>query len=179
MDKRDVAVADSPVKRVRCSWATDESLCSYHDDEWGQHPDSDARWFEFIVLETFQAGLSWRTILHKRAAFRQAFRNFDPEEVAAFGNPDFERLLADSMIVRNRKKIVAAVDNAKIACALVERHGALGAFLTGLRPEEVLDVLCDTFRFVGRTTAESIAYATGLLPAPHDPTCWKSASVQG
>ena len=167
--------------RKRCNWAADDLLSTYHDEEWGIRPTDDARWLEFVVLETFQAGLSWRTILHKRNAFRRAFVGFDPVRVASFEALDVERLLQDETIVRHRKKIEAAVENAKIAVALMAQHGSLDAWFHHLSqttdsPEQLLDALCRQFRFVGRTTAESIAFATGLLPAPHEAVCWRYAT---
>lgn len=174
------AVEHGPADEARgadrpcCAWVTDEELRAYHDDEWGQRPESDARWFEFIVLETFQAGLSWRTILRKRDAFRSAFAGFQVERVAAFDSADLTRLLSDAAIVRNRQKILATLENAKIAQRIIEQEGSLGAFLTRSTGDDLLRQLQSTFRFVGRTTAESIAYATGLIPPPHDADCWKT-----
>ncbi|MCL6598301.1 MAG: DNA-3-methyladenine glycosylase I [Alicyclobacillus macrosporangiidus] len=169
------SVEDKP----RCRWVTDEQLARYHDEEWGRPPQSDAGWFEFVVLETFQAGLSWRTVLHKREAFRRAFASFEPGAVARFTDDDVRRLLSDPGIIRNRKKIEAAVENARIALQLVETHGSLAAFFHGLAScPDPLRVLQETFRFVGRTTAESIAFATGLLAPPHDPGCWKAYTEQ-
>lgn len=161
----------------RCRWVEDALLADYHDNEWGQMPTTDARWFEFVTLETFQAGLSWRTILHKREAFRQAFQGFEPARVAAFGESEIKDLMNDEGIVRNRKKIEAAVANARIAVSLQAQCGSLHGFFTSLhdlKTQDLYRVLQQTFRFVGKTTAESIAFATGLQPAPHDAGCIKS-----
>lgn len=149
---------------------------TYHDEEWGVRPESDERWFEFIVLETFQAGLSWRTILHKRTAFREAFRGFSIPVVAAFTPEDVTRLLEDARIVRNRRKIMAAIENARRALNLVEQYGSLSQYFdlfNNKSDKQVLSHLQSTFAAVGRVTAESIAFATGLLPAPHDTECFK------
>lgn len=161
-------------QRIRCSWANDPLLAYYHDVEWGRHPRGDHRWFEFVVLETFQAGLSWKTILHKRKAFRRAFSGFDIDKVAAYTATDVERLMDDASIVRNRKKIEAAVENAKIAQRLVVENGSLERFFMEKvkHAAEPLEVIRQTFRFVGRTTAESIAFATGVVPPPHSAGCW-------
>lgn len=159
----------------RCAWAqTDALLQHYHDHEWGQPPTTDAGWLEMITLEAFQAGLSWRTVLHKRANFRRAMADFRLTELASLDEVGVERLLSDPGLIRNRKKILATVENARIALDLVRAHGSLTDLLkqyAGVR-HELLPYLCATFRFVGPTTAESIAYATGLLPAPHEDGCF-------
>ncbi|WDL98221.1 DNA-3-methyladenine glycosylase I [Alicyclobacillus sp. ALC3] len=166
-------------ERVRCRWVTDAALAQYHDVEWGQRPATDADWFERVVLETFQAGLSWRTILLKRPAFRRGFAQFEVNRVAAFGEEDVARLMADPGIVRNRKKVESALQNARIAQSLIREYGSLGRFFTSLPVSDLLRVLQKTFRFVGPTTAESIAIATGLLPAPHDHECWLAHQSHG
>jgi DNA-3-methyladenine glycosylase I len=107
----------------RCAWAQgdDPLMQQYHDEEWGV-PQHDARMlWEMLVLEGFQAGLSWRTILHKRAAFRRAFAGFDPAKVARFGEKQVERLLADEGIIRSRAKIEATIAAAKIYCDMQAR----------------------------------------------------------
>jgi DNA-3-methyladenine glycosylase I len=163
--------------QARCDWVTDPLLVYYHDYEWGFSPTYDNRWFEFVVLETFQAGLSWKTILNKRLGFRRAFHGFDIDQVARFNDGDVERLLADANIVRNRKKILASIENAQIMVRLRGEFGSLNVYFTkhvATLPDP-LSHLMRTFRFVGKTTAESIAYATGLLEPPHDPHCYKHA----
>src|SRR6516165_1920447 len=98
----------------RCGWVGNERLMiAYHDEEWGRPTHDDRRLFEFLLLEGAQAGLSWRTILNKREAYRAAFARFDPRRVARFGSRDVARLLADAGIVRNRMKIDAAIANAR------------------------------------------------------------------
>ena len=103
-----------PDDRVRCTWANDDAqMCAYHDHEWGV-PERDARaLWEKLMLDGFQAGLSWRTVLHKRAAFRAAFEGFDPRRVARYGERDVERLLANPGIIRSRAKIQATIHGAK------------------------------------------------------------------
>src|SRR4030066_927662 len=99
---------------MRCDWAGgDPLMISYHDEEWGVPVHDDRRVCEFLVLEGAQAGLSWRTILRKRENYRRAFAEFDPVRVAAYGERELARLLADPGIVRNRRKIAAAVENAR------------------------------------------------------------------
>ena len=168
-----------PDDRTRCGWAVgDEEMARYHDEEWGSAPKSDDAWFEMIVLETFQAGLSWRTVLRKRSAFRRAFRGFSVNEVASFTEEDVARLLMDEGIVRNRQKIEAAVKNARIASDLIRTHGSLtDAFQLAKEEGDILQYLSSTFVRVGRTTAESIAFATGLIPPPHEDSCFKAQDV--
>ena len=109
---------------TRCTWCgTDPQYVDYHDTEWGR-PDTDSRaLFEKLILDGFQAGLSWITILKKRPAFRAGFDNFDPEKIARYGEDDIGRLLADPGIVRHRGKIEATIGNARAYLAIEEREG--------------------------------------------------------
>lgn len=119
----------------RCDWcAASAQLQHYHDHEWGFPVTDDVRLFEKISLEGFQAGLSWRTILAKREAFRAAFCGFDFRRVAHFGPADVDRLLQDSGIVRHRGKIEAVIHNAGCACRLVEEAGSLAHFVWQFAP---------------------------------------------
>jgi len=115
----------------RCPWpAFDDPLyLKYHDEEWGVPVHDDRRIYEFLVLEAFQAGLSWRTILYKRENFRRAFADFDFIKVAAFGDRDVERLLTDSGIVRNRAKITAAVNNAQRFLEVRREFGSFSSYM--------------------------------------------------
>ncbi len=97
----------------RCPWATNELAIRYHDEEWGVPVHDDRRWFEFLVLEGAQAGLSWDTILKKRERYRTVFDHFDPAAVALYDQRKVEALLADSGIIRNRLKVAAAIQNAQ------------------------------------------------------------------
>lgn len=118
----------------RCGWAVGSVMMTeYHDSEWGVPVHSESGLFERIVLEGFQAGLSWRTILAKRPAFRRAFVDFDPDRVAAFTDEDLEVLMVDAGIVRNRAKIVAARGNARAIVALRDR-GGIDALIWGHDP---------------------------------------------
>ena len=119
-----------PDGRQRCWWCGDDPLyVAYHDSEWGRPVHDDARLFEKICLEGFQAGLSWLTILRKREHFRQAFAGFDIARVASFGPADIERLVADVGIVRHRGKIASAVNNAQRYADLATEFGSLDAFV--------------------------------------------------
>jgi DNA-3-methyladenine glycosylase I len=168
---------------TRCFGDGDPLYAAYHDDEWG-HPVRDERGlFERLCLEGFQSGLSWLTILRKRDAFRAAFADFDPDAVAAFGDGDVERLMADAGIVRNRAKIEATIANAAATVALREAGGSLAETIWGHRPEPRAapqawgDVPAQTpestalsrelkargFRFVGPTTVYAAMQACGLV----------------
>ena len=120
---------------ARCPWAAGDPVNrDYHDTEWGLRVSGEAAHFERLTLEAFQSGLSWRTILLKRPAFRAAFAGFDAEVVAAYGDDDVARLMADAGIVRNRRKVDATIANARATLALRER-GGLEAFIWGFVPE--------------------------------------------
>jgi DNA-3-methyladenine glycosylase I len=116
--------------RKRCAWCGDDLLYrAYHDQEWGVPLFDDGRLFEFMILEGAQAGLSWLTILRKRNNYRKAFDGFDPNLVARYGQREIRRLLADPGIVRNRLKIEAAVNNARVVLGIMEAHGSLSDYL--------------------------------------------------
>lgn len=121
---------------MRCEWAEQApELTAYHDAEWGFPVSADRRLFEKLCLESFQSGLSWRTILNKRENFRTAFANFEVEKVADFGDDDTQRLLQDQGIVRNRSKIEAVINNAQRALELREAEGSLAAFIWSYEPD--------------------------------------------
>ena len=107
-------------------------MTAYHDEEWGVPIEDDDSYLERMLLELFQAGLSWRTILHKRPAFRQAFCGFSVDQVAAFGPDDVARLLGDASIVRHRKKIEASIENARRFQQVRANHGSFHRYLAGL-----------------------------------------------
>jgi DNA-3-methyladenine glycosylase I len=173
-----------PDGRLRCSWgASTPDYVAYHDEEWGKPVRDDRGMYERLCLEAFQSGLSWLTILRKREGFRAAFADFEPQRVAAFGDEDVARLMADAAIVRNRLKIEAAIANAKVVAAM-ERDGQslaelLWSFAPGERPAprslaEVPAVTPEStamakelkrrgFRFVGPTTAYALMQACGLV----------------
>ena len=116
---------------VRCWGSDDPQLAAYHDKEWGRPVHDDRVLFEHLALDGFQAGLSWRTILHKREAFREAFAGFDPEQVARFGRREVQRLLKDKAIVRNRQKIEATIVNAQRVLELQNEFGSFDRFIWG------------------------------------------------
>jgi DNA-3-methyladenine glycosylase I len=121
---------------ARCFWAGDDPLYRhYHDQEWGRPVADDRRLFEKICLEGFQSGLSWLTILRKRENFREAFENFEFDRVAAFGEPDVERLLANAGIVRHRGKIVSTINNARRAREMADEFGSLAAWFWRFEPQ--------------------------------------------
>jgi DNA-3-methyladenine glycosylase I len=116
-------------KLKRC-WNTDNPLyIRYHDEEWGVPVHVDNKLFEFLVLDCFQAGLSWLTILKKRDAFKKAFDNFDPEKVAKYNEKDVKRLVKDSSIVRNRKKILATINNARCFLKVQKEFGCFDTYI--------------------------------------------------
>jgi DNA-3-methyladenine glycosylase I len=171
---------------VRCPWVgTDVDYRRYHDTEWGVPLKSERAIFEKLVLEGFQAGLSWITILRKRENFRRAFDKFDPERVARYGAKDIARLMADAGIVRNRAKIEATIDNAKAYLQLRQRTtlkkllwaelGEDGPLQRGARsmgdiPAETdiskrisKTLKAEGFRFVGPTTMYAFMQSAGLV----------------
>jgi DNA-3-methyladenine glycosylase I len=113
----------------RCPWATTEPNIAYHDEEWGVPVHDERLLFEFLILEGAQAGLSWTTILKKRDNYRKAFDGFRPEKIARYGARDVKRLLGDAGIVRNRLKIAAAIENAKMFLAVRKEFGSFDAYL--------------------------------------------------
>ena len=127
----------SGTEPTRCPWTgiADVEYARYHDEEWGVPKTDDRAMFEKLVLEGFQSGLSWLTILRKRDNFRRAFDGFDPRLVARFDDGDVERLLADAGIVRHRGKILATITNAQRHLALLEETGSLAAYLWSFEPE--------------------------------------------
>lgn len=123
----------------RCAWCGDDPLyVQYHDEEWGKPVHDDRVHFEFLVLESAQAGLSWITILRKREAYREAFAQFDPVRVAGFTQDDVERLMENAGIVRNRRKIEAAITNAQIFLDIQKEYGSFDAYLWGHTKGEVI-----------------------------------------
>jgi len=117
--------------KKRCSWVRpgNELYEQYHDTEWGVRTYDDRRLFEFLLLESAQAGLSWETILKKRSAYREAFAHFDPEKVARFGKHDIERLMQNSGIIRNRLKIESAISNARLFLEVQKEYGSFAKYL--------------------------------------------------
>ncbi|HEY6528370.1 MAG TPA: DNA-3-methyladenine glycosylase I [Cellvibrionaceae bacterium] len=149
----------SPEGNPRCRWcSTVPEFLPYHDKEWGFPVDDDIRLFEKICLESFQSGLSWRTILAKRENFRAAFCGFDFHKMAAFTLADVERLLNNEGIIRHRGKIEAVINNARCAVELVNKGGSLAAFIWRFEPKSGHDRVPQT----ASTSPESIALAKEL-----------------
>ncbi|HVL23890.1 MAG TPA: DNA-3-methyladenine glycosylase I [Thermomicrobiales bacterium] len=178
---RGVAIGDDGL--ARCPWATSPPLyVDYHDTEWGMPVRGEQPIFERIMLEAFQAGLSWLTILTRRPAFRAAFADFDPDIVARFSDADIERLMQDASIIRNRQKILAARTNARAVVALREQ-GGLDELIWSRQPpvtpipRTLADVPAQTpaskalskelkahgFVFVGPTTVHALMEAIGMV----------------
>jgi len=175
-----------PAELIRCPWhgIDDPLYAAYHDTEWGVPHADDQRLFEKLILESFQAGLSWLTILKKRENFRAAFHQFDAEKIASFGPRDIERLMADTGIIRNRAKIQAAVSSAQ-AYLKLKQNGSLAAMLWDeigggpvinrfARHGDVPPVTEGSrrlskalksrgFKFVGPTTMYAFMQATGMV----------------
>lgn len=195
-------VARAGSKPARCPWAAREPLVSYHDREWGVPRRRERALFELLVLEGAQAGLSWETILRKRAGYRAAFQGFNPELVARFTSRDVTRLLAHEGIVRHRGKIESAITNAR-ALLLVRQEwagrggfaGYIWSFVSGravvnarTRPADVPTTSVESeamskdlrrrgFRFVGPTTCYAFMQAAGLVN-DHLRSCFRWEQVQ-
>lgn len=177
----------------RCPWAERDELCrKYHDEEWGVPQEDDRRLFELLVLEGAQAGLSWHTILHKRDAYREAYSDFDPRIVAAFGEDTIKALLGNTRIVRHRLKIRSAVVNAQAFLAVQKEYGSFSQFLwkftggviknhwgsservpSSSPISEALskDLRMRGFQFVGPTICYSYLQASGRI-VDHLTTCF-------
>jgi DNA-3-methyladenine glycosylase I len=116
--------------RVRCEWVgSDPLMIEYHDKEWGVPVHDDTKLFEFLVLDAMQAGLSWKTVLHKRDNFRKAFDNYDIKKIASYDDKKFEELLLDKGIIRNRQKINASIQNAKAFLEVQKEFGSFDAYI--------------------------------------------------
>jgi len=181
----------------RCEWAeSDRLMVAYHDEEWGIPCHDDHDLFERLILEGFQAGLSWSTILRKRQAFIRAFDGFDPAIVAGYGPDDVARLLADAGIVRNRLKVAAAISNAQAFLQTRDAFGSFDAYIWHFapagrkqRPESLADIPATTvesdamskdlkrrgFRFVGSTICYAFMQSAGLVD-DHVETCFRADS---
>jgi DNA-3-methyladenine glycosylase I len=185
-DWRETPVVRGPDGLRRCAWGVSApEYVAYHDDEWGRPVTDDVRLYEKLCLEGFQSGLSWLTILRKRASFRNAFAGFDPEQVARFGARDIKRLMGDAGIVRHRGKIEATIANARATLEVQHQVGSLAALVWRFEPprrgrpvpERLADLAAATpeskalaadlrrygFRFVGPTTGYAAMQSLGLV----------------
>jgi len=155
----------------------------YHDTEYGFRSADEAVLFERLALEINQAGLSWLTILKKRAAFRAAFEGFDVDRVAAYGKRDVARLLRDAGIIRNRLKVEAVIENARRIQALRAGHGSFAAWLDAHHPrskDEWVKLFKRTFRFTGGEITGEFLISLGYLPGAHVPECpvWTATATR-
>jgi DNA-3-methyladenine glycosylase I len=185
--------------KCRCAWARNPLAVAYHDREWGMPVRSDRKLFEFLVLEGAQAGLSWDTILRKRAAYRKAYAGFDPRKVARFDAKKKRALMADAGIVRNRAKIEAAVVNARCFLAVQKEFGSFARYAWGFvggkpvvnRRRGIRDIPPRTqasdslskdmkkrgFKFVGTTILYAFMQAVGMVN-DHEVGCFRWQEVQ-
>lgn len=184
--------------KKRCAWCEKDDLYrNYHDHEWGQPVHDDHKMFEFLILETFQAGLSWYTILAKRENFRKAFAHFDYEKVSRFSEDQIQSLMLDAGIIRNQLKIRAAVSNAQAYLKVREEFGSFCNYIWGFiggkpidhHPKTLKDIPAATplsdalskdlkkrgFKFVGTTVVYAHMQATGMVN-DHIADCWKRTS---
>jgi DNA-3-methyladenine glycosylase I len=149
--------------KTRCGWAQNELSVKYHDEEWGVPVHDDRVWFEFLILEGAQAGLSWNTILQKRARYREVFHGFDPAKVARYDARKVKDLLADPGIVRNRLKIAATIQNAKAFLAVQKEFGSFDAYVWRFTGGKTLNGKRRSLKDVPARTAESDALSKDLL----------------
>jgi DNA-3-methyladenine glycosylase I len=184
------------LERKRCWGEVDPLMAAYHDEEWGRPLHDDRKIFEFLILEGMQAGLSWRTVLAKRENFRRAFDGFDPKKVARYTARDVRRLLSDAGIIRNRQKILAAINNAQRFLDVQKEFGTFALYIwsfvngkpvvnrlrsfsemparTPLSDRISKDLRARGFKFVGSTIVYSHLQATGIVN-DHLVTCFRHA----
>lgn len=184
---------------IRCGWCKgSELMMAYHDEEWGTPLHDDNRHFEFIILDGFQAGLSWSTIINKRENFRKAFDNFDPQKVARYTEKKIEKLLNDSGIIRNKLKIYSSVSNAKAFLKVQEEFGTFDKYIWQFTGGKTIknkfeslsqvpaktkesdamskDLLARGFKFVGSTICYAYMQAAGMVN-DHLVTCHRYKKV--
>jgi len=184
----------------RCPWPADDALMiHYHDMEWGIPVHNDRKLFEFIILDAFQAGLSWRTVLHKREAFRLAFDNFDPKKIAKYGDTKVEELMQNAGIIRNKQKILSAIKNAQSLLMIQKEFGSFDTFIWQFTKGKMKLNKCTTladikakspesdamsrelkkrgFSFVGSTICYAFMQAAGMVN-DHMVTCPRYKEVQ-
>ncbi len=183
---------------LRCRWASNEWNIPYHDAEWGVPVHDEKKWFEFLILEGAQAGLSWDTVLRKRERYREVFDGFDPEKVAGYGAKKVRQLLSDPGIIRNKLKIAATISNAQALLKVQQEFGSFDAyvwrFVNGkpkqnawkrkvparTKESDALskDLTQRGFRFVGSTICYALMQATGLVN-DHAVTCYRYKELGG
>lgn len=176
-------------KTKRCQWANPNNplYIRYHDEEWGRPVHDDARLLELLILESFQAGLSWECVLNKREAFRKAFDGFDCDKILSYNETDIERLMSTSGIIRNRAKIRAAITNTKIFHAIQHEFGSFDHYLSLFCPKDTVydhtsttspisDLLSADLRkrgmkFIGSTSIHAFLQSIGVFNS-HHPDCF-------
>ncbi len=176
-------------EKKRCFWANPKNplYIRYHDEEWGRPVHDDDRLLELLILESFQAGLSWECILNKREAFREAFEGFDRDRILAFDESRIEELMLNQGIIRNRAKIRAAVTNTAVFKAIQEEFGSFDRYLSAFSPEKpIIDHVSTTsaisdaisadlrkrgMKFVGSTTIHAFLQSVGIINS-HQPDCY-------
>ena len=185
--------------KTRCHWAQNERSIPYHDEEWGVPVHDDRTWFEFLILEGAQAGLSWDTILRKRERYREVYDGFDAAKISRYDATKVKQLLADPGIVRNRLKVAASIQNAKSFLAVQKEFGSFDAYIwqfTGGKPlvnarrsmKEVpartpesdamsKDLLRRGFKFVGSTICYAMMQATGMVN-DHTVDCFRYREIK-
>lgn len=184
--------------KKRCQWPSDIEM-NYHDTEWGVPVTKDKKWFEFLVLDSFQAGLSWKIILQKREGFRKAFYDFDVQKVAQMTDEDMARLIEDSSIIRNRLKIKATVTNAQAFIRVQEEYASFNTYIwsftngktihnqhtdlseipasTPLSDKMSKDLKARGFKFVGSTICYAFMQASGIVN-DHTIDCYRHQEIQ-
>lgn len=185
------------MEKTRCAWCLKEPIyIEYHDKEWGRPLHDDQKLFEFLVLESFQAGLSWLTVLKKRDNFRKAFANFDAKKVAKFDKKKFDELMQDAGIIRNRLKIEAAINNAKLYLEIQKEFGSFDKYVWGfvnhkpiinkrksLKEIPASIAISDAmskdmgkrgFKFRGSTICYAFMQAVGMVD-DHIDDCWRKS----
>lgn len=187
------------MEKRRCEWCMkDELYMRYHDEEWGIPSHDDQHLFEHLILETFQAGLSWYTILNKRENFRKAFLNFNPVKIAAMDDAKVDQLMQDAGIIRSRPKIMAAINNARIFLDIQKEFGSFDKYVWSFTDHKTIyievnqwsdvqttipesdamarDMKKRGFKFVGSTTCMAYMEAVGMVN-DHFTYCWKHSKT--
>jgi len=151
------------MSETSCSWPSgDPLMIAYHDEEWGVPLHDDQKLFEFMLLDTFQAGLSWKTVLHKRENFRRAFDGFKVPKIAAYDEADYERLMADTGIIRNRAKIRASVLNALCFLEVQKEFGTFDRYIWQFTGGTTIDNRCGSLKEIAVSSKESDAMSRDL-----------------
>lgn len=177
------------MEKNRCIWVNLKSALyiKYHDEEWGRTEHDDRKLFELLILECFQAGLSWECVLNKRENFRRAFDGFDYDKIVKYDDAKIERLLSDTSIIRNKSKITAAISNARIFKAIQHEFGSFDSYLGNYCPDKPIhdhisttsslsdiisyDLKSRGMKYVGSTVIQAYLQAIGVIDA-HEPSCY-------